>query len=144
MLDVDLAYPYGVTTGNLNKAVKRNINRFPDDFMFQLNSKEYESLKFQFGISEKTGRGGRRYLPHAFTEHGVLMLSNVLNSDKPAQVNIQIMRTFAKLRQLILHKDVKRKIESMERKYDAQFKVVFDAIKQLMLTPQKPKRRIGF
>lgn len=145
MLDRDLAKLYGVTTGNLNKAVSRNLERFPGDFMFQLNKDEFNNLIFQFGISSW---GGTRKLPYAFTEQGVAMLSSALNSKRAILVNIQIMRTFTKLREIIMtHKDLQRKIEDMERKYDQQFKVVFDAIKQLLTPPtppEKPKRHIGF
>src|SRR5208283_6061571 len=113
--------------------------------MFQMTKEEADSLRFQIGISKAAGRGGRRYLPYVFTEQGVAMLSSVLNSMRAIQVNIQIMRTFTKLREMILsHKDLQRKIEAMERKYDHQFKIVFDAIKQLLEPPAKPKRQIGF
>ncbi len=143
MLDADLARLYGVTTGNLNKAVKRNQARFPGDFMFQLTDKETESLIFQSGRSK--GRGGRRHRPYAFTEQGVAMLSSVLNSERAVQVNIAIMRTFVQLRRLMDgNADLARKIESLEKKYDEQFSVVFAAIKQL-ITPSEPaKKRIGF
>jgi hypothetical protein len=145
MIDHDLAKLYEVSTFNLNKAVKRNINRFPEDFMFQLNTDEYKSLIFQIGISNK-GRGGRRYLPHAFTEQGVAMLSSVLNSERAIRVNIQIMRTFTKMREMIVrYANLKRKIDEMEKKYDYQFKVVFDAIRQLMAPKiEKRKKKIGF
>ncbi|MBI5970172.1 MAG: ORF6N domain-containing protein [Deltaproteobacteria bacterium] len=142
MLDKDLAALYGVTTGNLNKAVKRNIERFPEDFMFQLTRKELENLMFQNGISSW---GGARKLPSAFTENGVAMLSSVLKSKRGVQVNIQIMRTFTKLRELLLtNTEFKRKLEDMEKKYDYQFKIVFEAIKQLIEPPAKPGKRIGF
>lgn len=142
MLDKDLAMLYGVETFNLNKAVKRNIDRFPEDFMFQLNNEEFKNLIFHFGISSW---GGTRKLPYAFTENGVAMLSSVLNSKRAVQVNIQIMRTFTKLREIILsHKELQRKIEDMEKKYDQQFKIVFDAIKQLLTPPKTKKRKIGF
>ncbi len=142
MLDRDLAVLYGVTTGNLNKAVKRRIERFPEDFMFQLSKEEFENLMFQFGISSW---GGTRKLPLAFTENGVAMLSSVLNSERAAQVNIRIMRTFTKLREMLLtHKDLRLKIEEMEKKYDYQFTIVFDAIKRLLESPAKPKKPIGF
>jgi len=144
MLDRDLAGPYEVTTGNLNKAVKRNIERFPDDFMFQLTKNETDSLRFQFG-SLKRGQHAK-YLPRAFTEQGVAMLSSVLNSRRAILVNIQIMRVFTKLREMILaHADLKRKIEAMEKKYDKQFKIVFEAIKKLLEPPpSRPKGQIGF
>jgi len=143
MLDADLARLYGVTTGNLNKAVKRNQARFPGDFMFQLTDKETESLIFQSGRSK--GRGGRRHRPYAFTEQGVAMLSSVLNSERAVQVNIAIMRTFVQLRRLMdSNADLARKIERLEKKYDEKFAVVFAAIKEL-ITPEAPARKqIGF
>ena len=143
MLDKDLASLYGVATFNLNKAVIRNIERFPEDFMFQLTKKEFKSLIFHFGISSW---GGTRKLPRVFTEHGILMLSSVLSSKRAVQVNIQITRTFVKLRRMLgSHKELLKKIEGMEKKYDRQFKVVFEAIKQLMKPlSAKPKRQIGF
>ena len=142
MLDKDLAGLYGVETFNLNKAVKRNIERFPEDFMFQLTSEEFKNLIFHFGISSW---GGTRKCPYAFTENGVAMLSSVLNSKRAIQVNIQIMRTFTKLKEMIAtHKDLQKKIEDMEKKYDHQFKVVFDAIKQLLAKPEPKKKKIGF
>ena len=143
MLDKDLAVLYRVTTGNLNKAVKRNIDRFPEDFMFQLTKEEFQNLIFHFGTSSW---GGARKLPYAFTENGVAMLSSVLNSERAIKVNIQIMRTFTKLREMLMtHKDLKEKIEAMEKKYDYQFKIVFDAIKQLLEPPEKSqKEKIGF
>jgi hypothetical protein len=142
MLDRDLAVLYGVTTSNLNKAVNRNLERFPEDFMLQMTTDEFKNLKFHFGISSW---GGTRKLPYAFTENGVAMLSTVLNSKRAITVNIQIMRTFTKLREMLAtHKDLARKIEDMEKKYDHQFKVVFDAIKQLLEPPVKSKRKVGF
>jgi hypothetical protein len=146
MIDRDLAELYGVKTSNLNKAVKRNIDRFPSDFMFQLTKEEADSLRFQLGTSKAEGRGGRRYLPYVFTEQGVAMLSSVLNSDRAIQVNIAIMRTFVKLREMIAtHKDLAHKLDELEKKYDAQFRVVFDAIRQLMAPPtEAKKRKIGF
>jgi phage regulator Rha-like protein len=143
MLDRDLAMLYGVTTGNLNKAVKRNINRFPEDFMFQLTREEYNSLRFQIGILKRGQHS--KYFPYAFTENGVAMLSSVLNSERAITVNIQIMRTFTKIREMLAtHKELRRKIEDMEKKYDYQFKVVFDTIQQLIEPQRKPRRRIGF
>ncbi len=131
MIDSDLAELYGVTTGALNQALKRNIDRFPEDFAFQLTSEEFAALISQFVIS-KTGRGGRRKLPYAFTEQGVAMLSSVLRSKRAVQVNIQIMRAFVRMRQLLVsHKDLMEKIQVMEKKYDKQFKIVFQAIYQL-------------
>ena len=143
ILDHDLAELYGVTTGNLNKAVRRNIDRFPHDFMFQLTKEEYEAVRFQFGILEK-GRHSK-YLPNAFTEQGVAMLSSVLRSKRAVQVNIEIMRAFVRLRQLISASEVlEKRLDALEDKYDSQFKVVFDAIRGLMMEPKKSKRKIGF
>ena len=144
MLDSDLAVLYGVETKVLIQAVKRNINRFPDDFMFQLTKEEFESLRSQF-VTSKEARGGRRYMPYVFTEHGVAMLSSVLNSDRAIEVNIAIMRAFVKLREMLSsNKELARKLEEMEQKYDEQFRVVFDAIRALMAQPDKPKEKIGF
>jgi len=140
MLDNDLAELYGVETKYLTRQVRRNIRRFPGDFMFQLTREEF--LRCQFVTSK---RGGRRYLPYVFTEQGIAMLSTVLGSEKAIKVNIEIMRAFVKLRSILMeHKDLKRKIEDMEKKYDAQFRVVFDAIRQLLEPPKKVKRRIGY
>ena len=142
MLDRDLAELYGVETKYLKQQVNRNIERFPNDFLFQLNKKEFDNLRSQIATSN---RGGTRYLPYAFTELGVAMLSSVLRSEQAIKVNIQIMRTFTKLREMLLtHKDLKRKIEDIEKKYDTQFKIIFDAIKKLISPPQKPKKSIGF
>ena len=144
LLDADLAQLYGVETKILNKAVKRNLDRFPEDFMFQLTAEEAENLRFQIGTSKKQ-RGGRRYLPYAFTEQGVAMLSGVLNSPRAVKVNVEIMRTFVRLRQLMAtHTDLARKLTALEQKYDKQFKVVFDAIRALMTPPAKPRKKIGF
>lgn len=147
MLDSDLAILYGVTTFNLNKAVKRNIKRFPDDFMFQMTADEYESLKFQIGISNK-GRGGRRTMPYVFTEQGVAMLSSVLNSERAVQVNIAIMRTFVNMRKILLNNDeVNKKLTEIENKlgdHDEEFKKVFTAIRLLMNPPSKSDKEIGF
>ena len=144
MLDSELAEIYGVETKALNRAVKRNASRFPVDFMFQLTAEEAESLRCQTGTSNE-GRGGRRYLPYAFTEHGALMLANVLNSERAAQTSVQVVRAFVKLRQMLAsNAELARKLAAMEKKYDAQFKVVFDAIRQLMSPPARPKREIGF
>ncbi len=144
MLDKDLAQLYGVETKALNRAVKRNLDRFPDDFMFQLSKEEYdELLRYQFGTLKRGQHS--KYLPFAFTENGVAMLSSVLNSDRAIKVNIQIMRTFTRLREMLMtHKDLKDKIEAMEKKYDYQFKIVFDAIKELLEPPVKAKKKIGF
>ncbi|MFH1368123.1 MAG: ORF6N domain-containing protein [Elusimicrobiota bacterium] len=142
ILDKDLAGLYGVTTGALNQAVRRNTKRFPADFVFRLKFQEFYALKSQFVISKK---GGIRQRPYAFTENGVAMLSSVLNSERAIQVNIAIMRTFTRLNQyLSTHKDLLRKIEDMEKKYDGQFQIVFDAIRQLIDAPAKRIRKIGF
>ena len=144
MLDSDLARLYRVTTKRLNEQVRRNIARFPGDFMFQLTLEEVESLRSQSATSNK-GRGGRRYAPLVFTEQGIAMLSTVLNSERAIHVNIEIMRAFVRLREMLAtHKDLARKLDAMEKKYDAQFKVVFDAIRQLMSSPEPGKRKIGF
>ncbi|VAW15897.1 hypothetical protein MNBD_BACTEROID05-270, partial [hydrothermal vent metagenome] len=130
MLDRDLAQLYGVETKQLTRQVRRNQDRFPPDFLLTLTKDEVKNLKCHFGTSSW---GGTRKTPLAFTEHGILMLSSVLNSQKAIQVNIQIMRTFTKLRELMsTHKDLKRKIEIMEKKYDHQFRVVFETIKRLI------------
>ncbi len=144
MLDRDLALLYGVDTRVLNQAVKRNLKRFPSDFMFRLN--ENEAIGFsrsQFVILKK-GKN-IKYFPYAFTENGVAMLSSILNSERAIQVNIQIMRTFTKLRAIIsTHKDLSRRLDELEKKYDNQFRVVFDAIRELMTPPEPKHRRIGF
>jgi hypothetical protein len=142
MLDRDLAALYQVPTGDLNRAVVRNLDRFPQDFMFQLTRAEFNNLIFQFG---RSSWGGTRKLPRAFTEQGVAMLSSVLKSKRAVQVNIEIMRTFARLRLLLAtHVDLARKLDALENKYDSQFKVVFDAIRQLMVPAEPKKRKIGF
>ena len=144
MLDSDLAELYGVKTKVLLQAVKRNIQRFPLDFMFQLNNQEVMSLRSQI-VTSKSGRGGRRYQPYVFTEQGIAMLSSVLNSERAIEVNIHIMRAFVKLREMIAsHKDLAKRLDELEKEYDAQFKVVFDAIRQLMTPPVPKKRKIGF
>jgi hypothetical protein len=144
MLDADLAVLYAVSTKRLNEQVRRNRSRFPGDFMFQLTREEVRSLRSQFATSKK-GRGGRRYAPLVFTEQGIAMLSTVLNSERAIQVNIEIMRAFVRLREMIAtHKDLARKLEVLEKRYDAQFKVVFDAIRELMAWPEPKKRKIGF
>jgi len=143
MLDSDLANLYEVPTKVLNQSVKRNIRRFPKDFMFRITKNEYAILRSQF-VTLKQGRH-RKYLPYVFTEQGVAMLSSVLNSERAIEVNIAIMKTFVKLREMLsTHEELKEKIEQMESRYDYQFKVVFDAIKQLLEPEEKPKRRIGF
>ena len=144
ILDSDLAQLYEVPVSALNQAVKRNSSRFPEDFMFQLSENENESLLSQIVISRR-GHGGRRNRPYAFTEQGVAMLSSVLHSERAVQVNIAIMRTFVQLRGIIsTHKDLALKLDALEQKYDAQFRVVFDAIRALMEPSPGMKRRIGF
>jgi phage regulator Rha-like protein len=134
-----------VSTKVLNQAVKRNEDRFPSDFMFQLTREEFAVLRSQL-VTLESGRGQhRKYLPHAFTEQGVAMLSSVLRSKTAVQVNIEIMRAFVRLREILAtHKELANKLETLERKYDAQFKVVFDAIRQMMTSPEPKKRKIGF
>ena len=144
MLSTDLAQLYGVEPRALVQAVKRNIERFPEDFMFQLTKDEFAVLKSQ--IVTSSWGGLRRATPYAFTEQGVAMLSSVLRSKRAVQVNVAIMRTFVKLREILAtHKELARKLEEMEKKYDSQFRVVFDAIRKLMEPPPLPPRRpIGF
>jgi hypothetical protein len=145
MLDADLAELYGVPTSRMNEAVKRNSIRFPVDFMFRLSAEEYTSLISQIAISKPGKRGGRRKLPYVFTEQGVAMLSSVLNSDRAIQVNITIMREFVRMRKtLASHRDLAQRLNTLERTYDAKFRVVFDAIRALMEPPKKSRRRIGF
>jgi len=143
MLDKDLAAMYGVETRVLIQAVKRNIDRFPNDFMFQLNKDEFSNLRSQIVTSSW---GGRRTPPYAFTEQGVAMLSSVLKSKRAVLVNIEIMRTFVKLRRILTtHSELARKLASLERKYDKKFKLVFDAIREIMAPKYPPKKRqIGF
>jgi hypothetical protein len=143
MLDSDLAQLYAVPTKRLNEQVRRNIKRFPEDFMFQLTDEEAGHLRSQFSTSKQ---GGRRYLPRVFTQEGVAMLSSVLNSERAILVNIQIMRAFVQLRRMLLtNADLRRKIEAMEKRYDKQFLVIFKAIKQLLEPqPAKKKAPIGF
>ena len=145
MLDRDLAALYGVPTKALKRAVTRNAERFPSDFMFVLDKQEVATLRCQFGTSKTDPRGGTRYAPMAFTEHGVAMLSSVLNSPRAIQVNISIMRAFAQLRALLAtHADLARKLDDLEKKYDAQFRVVFDALRQLINPPPPPRKQIGY
>ena len=152
MLDANLAELYEVETKELNRAVKRNFERFPDDFMFQLSAEEFDNLRFQFGTSSLKSQngnskwGGRRYPPYAFTEQGVAMLSSVLRSSRAIQVNIAIMRTFVQLRQMLsTNAELSRKLMAMEKNYDIKFKAIFEAIHQLM-TPADPNKKhpIGF
>ena len=162
MLDADLALLYGVETKALNRAVGRSRDRFPEDFMFRLTAEEFANLRFQTETSNadpdsgpgslryqigtsNAGRGGRRYPPYAFTEQGLAMLSGVLNSPRAIAVNVEIMRAFVRLRRLLAENaDLARKVDALERKYDQQFKGVFDAIRQLMAPLAVPDRRIGF
>lgn len=143
MLDTDLAILYAVPTYRLNEAVKRNKKRFPADFMFQLSKEEKEEVIANCDHLKSLKYSP--YLPNAFTEQGVAMLSTVLKSNRAIDVNIQIMRTFVELREMMQsHKELKSKIETMEKKYDNQFKVVFDALRELLAPPVKPKKQIGF
>jgi hypothetical protein len=146
LLDADLAKLYGVTTGNLNKAVGRNRHRFPPDFMFQLTDEEAAALIFQTGRSKQ--RGGRRHNPHVFTEQGVAMLSSVLRSERAVQVNVAIMRAFVSLRRMLAGNDaLSRKLAELERRlesHDLGIKSLFDAMRELMTPPEEPRREIGF
>jgi hypothetical protein len=156
MLDVDLAELYEVETGALNRAVKRNSERFPEDFMFQLTAEEFTDLRCQIGISNlrsqivtsnnPVGRGGRRHLPYAFTEHGAIMAASVLNSPRAVEASVQVVRAFVQLRQMLAsNTELSGKLAALEKKYDIKFRAVFEAIRELM-TPseQKKKRPIGF
>jgi hypothetical protein len=145
LLDADLAQLYGVETRALTQAVRRNLNRFPGDFMFQLSSGEFDQLRQHYGASSQWG--GRRYAPYAFTEQGVAMLSSVLRSDRAVQVNVEIIRTFVRLRRMLAtHADLSRQLAALERNYDSKFQIVFDAIRQLMQPPLSNGKagRIGF
>jgi hypothetical protein len=142
MLDRDLAALYGVETKRLKEQVKRNIERFPEDFMFELSKKEFENLRSQFATSSW---GGTRYAPLAFTEHGVLMISSVLKSDRAIHVNIQIMRAFTKLRHVIFeNEDLRKKIEKLRTDTDGKFRIVFETLDQLLTVESKPRKKIGF
>lgn len=144
VLDSDLAELYGVETRVLVQAVHRNRERFPSDFMFQLTKEEFDNLRSQSVISS-SGWGGRRYPPYAFTEQGVAMLSSVLRSKRAVLVNIEIMRAFVRLRQMLAsHAELARRLDALEKKYDAQFRVVFEAICKLMAPPEQKRRPIGF
>jgi hypothetical protein len=144
ILDRDLATLYGVETKVLKQAVKRNLDRFPPDFMFELTKEEFENWRSQF-VTSKSDKIGLRHSPMAFTEQGVAMLSSVLRSKRALQVNIEIMRAFVRLREILsTHKDLKRKLLALEQKYDEQFQLVFKAINVLMKEEERPKRRIGF
>jgi len=143
ILDEDLAELYGVEVKRLNEQVRRNPDRFPADFMFQLTNQEFKDLKSQFATSSQWG--GRRTAPYAFSEQGVAMLSSVLHSPRAVQVNVEIMRTFVRLRRMLAsHADLAAKLEQMEQKYDSQFRVVFDAIRQMMQDTSIPAEKIGF
>lgn len=146
MIDSDLAELYDVSTKSLNQQVRRNKARFPPDFMFQLTPKEMESLRSQFVTSnEEEGRGGRRYLPLAFTEQGIAMLSGVLRSERAVQVNIAIMRAFVRLRRwMVSHREMSRRLDELEERYDDQFKAVFQAIRCIMAPDPSKLKRIGF
>jgi hypothetical protein len=142
ILDADIATLYGVETKTLVRAVKRNLDRFPVDFMFQLTAEEITNLRYQFGTSSW---GGRRYLPYAFTEQGVAMLSGVLRSEQAVQVNVEVMRAFVRLRRMISQQtDLALKLDDLEQRYDEQFRVVFDALRELMAPPEERDCRIGF
>ena len=147
MLDADLAWLYGVSTKRLNEQVKRNRNRFPSDFMFQLNSAESESLRSQFATS-KTGRGGRRYLPFAFTEHGAIMLAAVLNTPRAIEVSVFLVRAFVRLREILAtHRSLANKLVELERRietHDEAIRSLVSAIHQLMAVPERPPKKIGF
>ena len=143
MLDSDLAELYDVETKRLNEQVRRNPDRFPPDFMFQLSAEEWESLRSQIATLKRGEH--RKYLPYAFTEHGALMLANVLNSDRAAQASVQVVRAFVRLRQMLAsHAELARKLAALERRFDTQFKVVFETIRRLMSPPQIKRREIGF
>ena len=145
MLDRDLAELYGVETRVLNQAVKRHKKRFPEDFMFQLSKSECDFLISQFVTSKKSGRGGMRKMPYAFTEQGVAMLSGILNSDRAIAVNIQIMRTFTKLRHMISdNEDLKRELAELREQTDERFQIVFETLDQLLTVDVKEKKKIGF
>jgi hypothetical protein len=144
ILDTDLAALYGVTVKRLNEQVKRNQDRFPDDFVFQLTENEWKNLRSQSATSR--GHGGRRYMPFAFTEHGAIMAATVLNSPQAVTMSLAVVRAFVKLRRMAMSVEgLARKVNALEQKYDKQFKVVFDAVRRLMAPPPEPtKRKIGF
>jgi len=148
MLDTHLAELYSVTTFNLNKAVKRNLDRFPADFMFQLSKDEAAALRFQIGMSKSAGRGGRRYLPYTFTEHGVAMLSSVLRSKRAVQINIAIVRAFVRLREILAtHKELAAELAELKRtqqKQGTQIVAIFQILDKLLEPPPEPRRQIGF
>jgi hypothetical protein len=145
LLDSDLAAIYGVPTWRFNEQIKRNRKRFPSDFTFQLTKDEYEDLRSQTAISKRTGRGGRRYLPYVFTEHGAIMAASVLNSEKAVEMSVFVVRAFVRLRGLMIkHRELARRLDELENEYDHKFRVVFEAIRQLMREPVQEKKRIGF
>jgi phage regulator Rha-like protein len=144
MLDSDIAELYGVATKALNQAVKRNLERFPEDFMLHLTVEETRALRSQ-SVTSNTGRGGRRYPPYAFTEHGAVMLASLLNSPIAIEASIRVVRAFVELRSILAaNKDLARRLEALEKKTDHQFAVVFEVIEQLLADEEKPKRQIGF
>ena len=147
MLDSDIAELYGVTTKRFNEQVKRNIERFPEDFMFKLTDEEYKILRSQFATSNII-HGGRRYTPYVFTEHGAIMAATILNSSKAVEMSIFVVRAFVKLREITSgNKELAQKLNELEKKYekhDKDIKVIIDAIRQLMTPPEKTKRKIGF
>ncbi len=144
VLDSNLARLYGVSTARLNQQVNRNLDRFPNDFMFRLTAQEFNGLMLQNATSKK-GRGGRRKLPFAFTEHGAIMAANVLNSKRAVEASVQVVRAFIKLRQMLASNvELARKLDELEQRYDRQFKIVFDAIRQLMSPPPAKAKPIGF
>lgn len=149
MLDADLAELYGVTTKRFNEQIRRNLERFPSDFMFQLTNDEYTSLRSQIATSNTaSGRGGRRHLPLVFTEHGAIMAAAVLNSQRAVDTSIYVVRAFVKLREMLAgHKQFAERLEDLEKRlteHDENFRIVFQAIKQLLKEDKKPKRKIGF
>lgn len=143
ILDTDLAELYDVAVKQIKRQVRRNKERFPADFMFELSKEEHDSLRRQFGTLKRGAHS--KYLPYAFTEHGVAMLSSVRKSRRAVQVNIEIVRAFVRLREIMAtHKHLARKLAALEKRYDAQFKLILDAIRQLMKPPEPTKRKIGF
>lgn len=149
MLDVDLAELYGITTGRFNEQVKRNLARFPRDFMFQLTNQELAVLRSQFATSNKRlGRGGRRYLPYAFTEHGAIMAATILNSQRATEVSVYVVRAFVRMREVLAtHKELAKQLAALERRIDSQDQTIVEivrAIRELMTPPEPTKRPIGF
>jgi len=145
ILDEHIAALYGVSVVRLNQAVARNPDRFPADFMFQLTDSEVALLREAGVLRDTPGKGGRRYAPYAFTEHGVAMLSSVLRSPRAVRVNIEIVRTFVRLRRILAsHAELSRRLDELEARYDEHFREVFDAIRELMADDEQPRREIGF